>query len=86
MINEAALEAVRRNGSKINMADIYNAMDRVLQAMPLLSLSSAGWTLVHWPLQAILAVAMHGGCPVTQIADLEHCHTLARSLTLIAGT
>ena len=30
-MNEAALEAVRRNGSVVNMADIYNAMDRILQ-------------------------------------------------------
>ena len=31
VMNEAALEAVRRNGSVVNMADIYNAMDRILQ-------------------------------------------------------
>ena len=31
VINESALEAVRRNGTSITMADIYNAMDRVLQ-------------------------------------------------------
>ena len=30
-MNEASLEAVRRNGSSINTADIYNAMDRILQ-------------------------------------------------------
>lgn len=33
VINEAALEAVRRNGSNITMADVYNAMDRVLQVL-----------------------------------------------------
>ena len=30
-MNEAALEAVRRNGSVITSIDIYNAMDRILQ-------------------------------------------------------
>ena len=30
-MNEAALEAVRREGSLITSADIYNAMDRILQ-------------------------------------------------------
>lgn len=30
-MNEAALEAVRRNGSVITTVDIYNAMDRILQ-------------------------------------------------------
>lgn len=33
VMNEAALEAVRRNGSDITMADIYNAMDRILQGV-----------------------------------------------------
>ncbi|KAL3161042.1 hypothetical protein ABBQ38_009425 [Trebouxia sp. C0009 RCD-2024] len=33
VMNEAALEAVRRNGSVINTADIYNAMDRILQGV-----------------------------------------------------
>ena len=33
-MNEAALEAVRRNGSVVNTADIYNAMDRILQVTP----------------------------------------------------
>lgn len=31
VMNEAALEAVRRNGSVITSIDIYNAMDRILQ-------------------------------------------------------
>jgi len=34
VMNEAALEAVRRNGSVVNTADIYNAMDRILQVTP----------------------------------------------------
>jgi ATP-dependent Zn protease len=34
VMNEAALEAVRRNGSVVNTADIYNAMDRILQVRP----------------------------------------------------
>lgn len=33
VINEAALAAVRRNGNTITMADIYDAMDRVLQVL-----------------------------------------------------
>ncbi|KAL0050459.1 hypothetical protein WJX82_011563 [Trebouxia sp. C0006] len=33
VMNEAALEAVRRNGSVVNTADIYNAMDRILQGV-----------------------------------------------------
>ncbi len=35
VMNEAALEAVRRNGSVISMTDIYNAMDRILQVQSL---------------------------------------------------
>ena len=31
VMNEAALEAVRREGALISSADIYNAMDRILQ-------------------------------------------------------
>lgn len=42
VINEAALTAVRRNGNTITMADIYDAMDRVLQVR--------GRLLLHWHL------------------------------------
>lgn len=31
MLNEAALEAVRRDGTEVTQADVYNAVDRVLQ-------------------------------------------------------
>lgn len=34
VMNEAALEAVRREGALITSADIYNAMDRILQVQP----------------------------------------------------
>jgi hypothetical protein len=32
VLNEAALEAVRRDGSDVTQQDVYNAVDRVLQA------------------------------------------------------
>jgi len=35
VLNEAALETVRRGGDLVNKADIYNGMDRILQ-VPLL--------------------------------------------------
>ena len=31
MLNEAALETVRRRGDQVSRADIYNGMDRILQ-------------------------------------------------------
>ena len=31
MLNEAALEAVRRDGLTITSGDVYNAMDRILE-------------------------------------------------------
>lgn len=31
MLNEAALEAIRRNGKAISKEDVYNAIDRILQ-------------------------------------------------------
>lgn len=33
MLNEAALEAVRRDGAAVTQADVYNAVDRVLQGI-----------------------------------------------------
>ena len=32
MLNESALEAVRRDADSVSAADIYNAVDRILQA------------------------------------------------------
>jgi hypothetical protein len=32
VMNEAALEAVRRGGEVVTSADVYNGMDRILQA------------------------------------------------------
>ena len=32
VLNEAALEAVRRDGLTITSEDVYNAMDRIVQA------------------------------------------------------
>ncbi len=32
VLNEGALEAVRRDGTTISATDIYNAVDRILQA------------------------------------------------------
>ena len=34
VLNEAALEAVRRQGELVSKADIYNGMDRILQVLP----------------------------------------------------
>ena len=31
VLNEAALETVRRKGDRVSRADIYNGMDRILQ-------------------------------------------------------
>ena len=31
VLNESALEAVRREGSEVTQADVFNAVDRVLQ-------------------------------------------------------
>ncbi len=31
VLNEAALETVRRRGDQVSRADIYNGMDRILQ-------------------------------------------------------
>ncbi len=33
MLNEAALEAVRRGGDIITSVDVYNGMDRILQVL-----------------------------------------------------
>lgn len=33
MLNEAALETVRRKGNLVSTADIYNGMDRILQVL-----------------------------------------------------
>jgi hypothetical protein len=33
VLNEAALETVRRQGSLVSRADIYNGMDRILQVL-----------------------------------------------------
>ena len=42
ILNEAALEAVRRGGSIITTEDVYNGMDRILQVPlhPVLALAS----------------------------------------------
>ena len=41
MLNEAALETVRRRGEQVSTADIYNGMDRILQVL------AALWPLTH---------------------------------------
>ena len=38
MLNEAALETVRRRGEQVSTADIYNGMDRILQVHAALQL------------------------------------------------
>lgn len=51
MLNEAALECVRRQGSLVCRADIYNGMDRILQVPlpPRLSCSQSpfAWHVTH---------------------------------------
>lgn len=41
VLNEAALETVRRSGDSVSTADIYNGMDRILQVLESL------WLLTH---------------------------------------
>lgn len=42
ILNEAALEAVRRGGSIITTEDVYNGMDRILQVPSCPALALAG--------------------------------------------
>ncbi len=43
VLNEAALETVRRRGEQVSTADIYNGMDRILQVL------AALWPLTMLP-------------------------------------
>ena len=63
VLNEAALETVRRRGERVSRADIYNGMDRILQVqVQSLSLEhsmTAPYLICHTA--SVRFVGCHGG-------------------------
>lgn len=63
VLNEGALEAVRRDATSISAADIYNAVDRILQV------HCAAKTLPAWSLQGCQFSKPGDKHAVTQCSD-----------------
>lgn len=56
VLNEAALEAVRRQAVSISSVDVYNAIDRILQVRN----DSKGFDgKARWPIECSNAVVFH---------------------------
>jgi hypothetical protein len=68
-MNEAALEAVRRGGEVVTSADVYNGMDRILQARPLARAQPE--TLVGLGYAALAQVEIT--CSVEQCIKMQSC-------------
>ena len=63
MLNEAALETVRRRGEQVSTADIYNGMDRILQVLASL------WLSTHADIRADSA---ESGWPEQELSPRSH--------------